>query len=294
VKILPEPLGLLAFRAYNKILSSCSWKAYNAKTYFGSLFACDINQCQIQKHIFYFGIWEPMVSHVTEQLLHQGDVYVDVGANIGYDTLLASNCVGESGKVVSIEASPRIYSLLAENVARNRASNIRLVNRAASDSRKTLAVYDGGRGELGMTTTIEARGRGQLKECSVEALPIDEILSVNELSRVRLIKIDIEGAELPVLNHLVDTLSKYPDNCSLIVEASVQDDPPGWGRLFLRLQEAGFVAYEIENRYDIEWYIGYCNHSSVKLMKNLPNRQIDILFTRMALPATLEVNSVSL
>jgi FkbM family methyltransferase len=286
VKILPKQLYMIVFRVYHKILKMCIGNVHIARAYFGSLFVCDLDDI-LQRYIFYFGKWEPMISHVTEQLLRKGDVYVDVGANIGYYTLLASNCVGGSGKVVSIEASPTIYSLLSNNIARNRASNIRLVNVAASDRRNTLVIYAGERSNIGKTTTIEARGFR--KECSVQALPIDEILSVDELHRVSLIKIDIEGAELPVLSHLIDNLSKYPHNISIIVEASVQDDPGEWARVYLRFQEAGFVAYEIENHYLFDWYLRYSNHSSVKLMKNLPNGQTDILFTRTALPAALRV-----
>jgi FkbM family methyltransferase len=250
---------------YNRLFNLCSWKIHTSRRYFGSCFVCDLDYF-IQRFIFYFGIWEPMVSHVTVQLLREGDVYVDVGANIGYDSLLASKCVGSSGKVVSIEASPGIYSLLTNNIARNRASNIRLVNMAASDSRKTLVVYAGESSNIGKTTTIEARGFR--KECSIQGLPIDEILSVGELKRVSLIKIDIEGAELPILNRLTDSLSKYPDTISIIVEASVQDNPEEWARVFSRFQEAGFVAYEIENQYDFDWYLRYRNHSSVKLMES--------------------------
>jgi protein-L-isoaspartate O-methyltransferase len=61
--------------------------------------------------IFHFGIWEPEISYLTIELLDEGDVYVDVGANIGYDTLLASSLVGSSGKVVSIEAAPAIFAV---------------------------------------------------------------------------------------------------------------------------------------------------------------------------------------
>jgi len=286
VKILPKQLRMPAFRVYNKLLKICTGKVHIARAYFGSLFVCDLDDI-IQSYIFYFGVWEPMISHVTEQLLRKGDVYVDVGANIGYDSLLASNCVGGSGKVVSIEASPTIYSHLSNNIARNRPSNIRLVNVAVSDCRKTLVIYAGERSNIGKATTIEARGLR--KECSVQAFPIDEILSVDELNRVSLIKIDIEGAELPVLSHLIDNLSKYPDNISIIVEASVPDDPGEWAHVFLRFQEAGFVSYEIENHYLFDWYLQYNNHSAVKLVKNLPNGQTDILFTRTALPATIRV-----
>jgi FkbM family methyltransferase len=284
VRILPNPLDILCLRVYNKLLKLCSGKVHNARTYFGSSVVCDLDDI-IQRFIFYFGFWEPMVSHVTEQLLREGDVYVDVGANIGYDSLLASNCVGDSGKVVSIEASPRIYRLLANNISRNKASNIRTVNMAASDSRKTLTIYAGESGNIGKSTTIKARGLHE--ECSIQAIPIDKILTVDELKRVHLIKIDIEGAELPVLNNLIDNVAKYPDNISIIVEASVQDNPTEWASVFLRFQEAGFVAYEIENQYGYDWYLRYRNHSSLRLIKNLPKSQTDILLTRTALPATL-------
>lgn len=284
VKILPKQLSMIVFRVYNKFLKMCTGNVHVARAYFGSIFVCCLDD-MLQRYIFYFGVWEPMVSNVTEQLLRKGDVYVDIGANIGYHSLLASNCVGGSGRVVSIEASPTVYSLLSNNIAKNRASNIRLVNVAASDCRKTLDIFAGEGSNIGKTTTIEARGLR--KECSVQALPIDEILSLDELNRVSLIKIDIEGAELPVLNHLIDNLSNYPDDISIIVEASIQDDPGEWARVFLRFQEAGFVAYEIENYYLFDWYLRYNNHSSVKLMKNLPNDQTDVLFTRTALPAAL-------
>jgi Methyltransferase FkbM domain len=148
-----------------------------------------------------------------------------------------------------------------------------------------LVIYAGESGNIGKTTTIEARGLH--KECSIQALPIDEILSVDELNRVRLIKIDIEGAELPVLNHLIDNLSKYPDTISIIVEASIEDNPGEWARAFSHFQEAGFVAYEIENQYVFEWYLRNRNHSAVKLIKNLPNGQTDISLTRTALPTAL-------
>lgn len=63
---------------------------------------------------------------------------------------------------------------------------------AASDSRKTSVVHAEKAETIGKTTTIEATGFR--KECSIQGLPIDEILSVDELNRVSLIKIDIERA----------------------------------------------------------------------------------------------------
>jgi len=280
VRILPNPLDVLALRVYNKAFKMLAGNTHTARAYFGSIFACDIDDL-IQRTIFYFGIWEPMISHLTEQILREGDVYVDMGANIGYDSLLASKRVGRSGKIVSIEASPKICALLSDNVTINGVSNIRIINKAVSDRGKLLAIYGGGSQNIGKTTTIEARGLPI--ECCIEALPIEEILTPDEINRVRLFKIDIEGAELLVLNHLLDTLSKYPEDFAIIVEASVHENPREWTNVFRRMQEAGFVAFEIENRYELDWYIRYQNHSPVKLTKTLPNGRTDILFIRTAL-----------
>src|SRR5678815_1717828 len=92
IRRVPLPLGLLMFRAYNKVLQTLS-PSYRARTYFGARMACDPHDL-IQGMILYFGVWEPDVSRVIERTLSPGDVFVDVGANIGYDTLLASSRVG--------------------------------------------------------------------------------------------------------------------------------------------------------------------------------------------------------
>ena len=226
-----------------------------------------------------------MVSHVIESILVKGDIFVDVGANIGYDSLLASKCVDNNGLVIAIEASPTIYNILSRNVERNSAQNIRLVNKAASDHKGELPVFAAEPDNIGRTTTIELRGF--TRECSIEAAPIEELLSNHELAHIKLIKIDIEGGELPVLRHFIDTISLYPTFTSIIVEASVQDDPEQWTSVFQAFLKLGFSAYTIENRYDVGWYIRYRKHSFIKRILSLPNKQVDILLTRLRLPSEL-------
>jgi len=87
----------------------------------------------IQRYIYLFGVWEANLSSWIRSALKPGDVFVDVGANIGFFSLLASQIVGSEGRVVSIEPSPTIFAQLTANVALNRVGNIRLVNCAASD-----------------------------------------------------------------------------------------------------------------------------------------------------------------
>ncbi|MDW8320126.1 MAG: FkbM family methyltransferase, partial [Armatimonadota bacterium] len=64
-------------------------------------------------------------SKVLRQLLRPGDVYIDVGANIGHLALEAAQCVGEAGQVYAFEAHPTIAQYLRENVQLNRFSNVR-------------------------------------------------------------------------------------------------------------------------------------------------------------------------
>lgn len=154
-QMLPAPIDLFIFKIYNKLLGVITKKGdmYQANTYYGADFSCDIFDV-IQRYIFYFGIWEPIISRVTQELLQEGDVYVDIGANIGYDLLLAAKCVGESGKIVAIEASPKIYPMLVSNINRNRIANVRHVNLAVSNARGTLSLYSGDYTNIGRTTTI--------------------------------------------------------------------------------------------------------------------------------------------
>jgi len=90
--------------------------------------------------------------------LAPGDAFVDVGANIGYFSLLASKLVGESGLVVAIEPSPTIFAVLESNLARNRAHNVRAVCVAASASTGMLRLFRGPDSNIGRTTVLADEG----------------------------------------------------------------------------------------------------------------------------------------
>ena len=97
---------------------------------------------KIQKHIYLFGVWEPSITRFVNNRLRPGDLFVDIGANVGYYALLAAKRVGPSGAVVAIEASPSIACRLRENIALNGFTNIEVVEAAVSERRKTLPLLD--------------------------------------------------------------------------------------------------------------------------------------------------------
>ncbi|HEY3128368.1 MAG TPA: FkbM family methyltransferase, partial [Acidobacteriota bacterium] len=108
-----------------------------AKTIFGSAVCADAADI-VGRYIYYFGIWEPNLTNWISERLLAGDTFVDVGANIGYYSLLASKLVGESGRVVAVEALPQIFGILRDNLQANCAGNVRPVNIAAWDRKEDL------------------------------------------------------------------------------------------------------------------------------------------------------------
>ena len=278
IRRMPLRLGVLAFRAYNKLLRTLK-PEHRARTYFGAQVYCDPRDL-IQRMILHFGVWEPDVSRAIELNLAPGDVFVDVGANIGYDSLLAARCVGRAGCVVAIEASPRTFALLKRNLDLNDAVNVRAVNAAVADRPGRLDLYEMSQYNIGAATTLASRGGTRLG--SVDALPLDRILTAKEIARLRLIKMDVEGAEPPILNALLDRLALYPADMDIVVEASTHDGPEAWGAVFARLSEAGFVAYEIDNDYEIEWYLAWRHPAPLRRTDRMPDGQRDLLFTRRA------------
>src|SRR5262249_40868032 len=95
MRVLPLNWRLFSLRAYDKMLRMLR-SEYLATTYFGARIYCNLKDF-MQFYIFHFGVWEPDISSLLERNLSPGDVFVDIGANIGYDTLLGSWRVGSTG-----------------------------------------------------------------------------------------------------------------------------------------------------------------------------------------------------
>ena len=121
---------------WNRVINPYfAWRDYHfvVKTQFGTLMKGTTSDV-IQRYIYYFGTWEPNVGAFLRDRLKPGDVFVDVGANIGYFTLLGAKLVGRQGHVVAIEASASASEHLKANVTRNRFDDlVRCVHAAASD-----------------------------------------------------------------------------------------------------------------------------------------------------------------
>jgi FkbM family methyltransferase len=211
----------------------------------------------VQRYLYLFGVWQPNLSGWISDRLTRGDVFVDVGSHVGFFSLLASRAVTEEGKVFALEPLPALYRQLAANVERNAAANIRLINCAASDKRGRLKIFRGPESNLGATSMYD--DAGFRCDGEVDALPLSEVLSEEDMQRTKMIKIDVEGAEADVVTGLLSLLHCAREDLELIVE--VGGGPKGspstseaLNRIVPALSDAGFNVYKVENSYDPRAY----------------------------------------
>lgn len=236
----------------------------------------------IDRFVYYFGVWECNLTAFLERRLSPGDVFVDVGANTGYYTLLASRLVGHSGAVIAIEASPSIFQSLESHLLQNEVTNVRTVNVAASNEPGTLAFYHGRPGNRGESSIWPVKG-GE-REGEVEALPLDTILTPEELLRTRLVKVDVEGAEWLVASGMNSLLTAGSDDLEVVVEVAPA-----------RLEAGGTSAGELVEIFTRESFHPYALPNDYRFAENLPPRtvsrprrirvpvvsQTDIVFSRI-------------
>lgn len=158
------------------------------------------------------GFWEPGISLVFERFLKPGMVAVDVGANIGYFSLMMASKVGLEGHVVAVEANPKTADLLRDTIAINACEDrIELHNVALADVKGELAFHVVPQRNLNaclVTDILKDRVDPDLVQ-KVPALRGDELLEKHE--RIDFIKIDVEGAEQLVWDGLEQTWARNHD-----------------------------------------------------------------------------------
>ncbi|HYD12467.1 MAG TPA: FkbM family methyltransferase [Allosphingosinicella sp.] len=201
----------------------------------------------IKWYLHYFGEFEPHISAAWTNFLPRSGVVLDIGANIGYHSLLAAQCVGPQGRVISFEPSGRIYRELCANVALNRASQISPQNVAVADQAGTVELHYAGENEQGGSSIVRGVGPSE----AVRAISFADIGKLVDLSQVDLIKIDVEGAEPLVIGSLVPTVGMLKDQCAIFLEIGDEHDGEA---LIAPLLEAGFQVREIRNEYRTSFY----------------------------------------
>ena len=175
------------------------------------------------------------------EYLKDGDRVVDVGANVGDTVLTASVQVGPEGRVIGIEAHPRTFTFLRENVELNSAMNVTLISSAVGAVSGTITISDDRRDDMN-------RVGGEGVEVRMERL--DELIS--DHLPIALLKVDVEGYEKRVFEGAADVLRR--SQCVYFEVSSRHFAQFGYTTqdVLELLKGAGFRLYRIAGRKDLQ------------------------------------------
>jgi FkbM family methyltransferase len=182
-------------------------------------------------------VYEPEVTNFLRAFVRSGQTAIDLGANMGYFTLLFARLVGPGGHVLAFEPDPENFELLERNVRANRYANVTLSQNAVSDHPGTALLY---RSPVnpGDHRLVDV---GNREAVEVQVITLDEALP--EVHRtVHWIKMDIQGAEVAALRGM-QSIIRSAGEMSIVTEfcpraiVDFGDDP---AELVALLAEAGF------------------------------------------------------
>jgi FkbM family methyltransferase len=168
----------------------------------------------MESRIFWFGSYSRDVLRVLAARLRPGDVFFDVGANIGEITLHAAKRVRPRGAVFAIEPHPGNAARLAGHVRANALGDVTIVESAVGSREGVLPLYaPSARGRDGLNNsglyTAYATRERDVEIGRVNVTTIDAIVAARGIARVDALKIDIEGGERDAIEGAEETLRRF-------------------------------------------------------------------------------------
>jgi len=192
-------LNKVPYNIRKVIIKPADWLSHSVVTNIDGLKfrMVDFDSCYIYTPLFEVWAWDYLQVKV-------GDVFIDVGAHLGRYTLPIARAVGEKGLVIAIEPDIENYNCLMENIKSNNLRNIVTVNIAAWSEDRELKLYPG---ESSAGRSIMGRAGNNCRK--VNGRSLDNLLEETDNKRkVDWIKIDVESAELEVIEGLNKTLAR--------------------------------------------------------------------------------------
>jgi len=155
------------------------------------------------------GLYEPGKTKAVQDLMKPRETFVDVGGNKGDFALLASKIVGVHGRVICIEPEPTNFGWIQRSIELNGYKNIQVCNLALSDHDGESLLHLGTKsGFHTLLSGAPERDQGSVK---VRTRTLDSLLPGLGVGPVNALKIDVEGAELPVLKGAAETIRANPN-----------------------------------------------------------------------------------
>ena len=169
-------------------------------------------------------IHEEATTNLFKRIIKEGDSVVDLGANIGYFTLLAAKLVGKNGKVYAFEPEPKNYNYLVKNIEFNGYHNVipwqKAVSNRTSKTKLFICSYDSGHHTINQSNGIKdykpEEVGAKINFIEVETTTLDDFFKDKKES-VDVIKMDVEGAEMLALSGM-DRIIKQNKNLKMFID----------------------------------------------------------------------------
>ncbi|HSS31225.1 MAG TPA: FkbM family methyltransferase [Nitrospiraceae bacterium] len=199
-RLLPRIATAILGRLEGRILVS---------TVDGRLFWVDLDDV-LYRDVYFMGFYERRVTNLASRLLRAGDVAFDVGANMGWYTTLFAKIVGAAGQVHSFEPSPAIFDRLQTNLVANGSPTWVLANQFALGPEETEAVIHTFAGLTHGHASLSELSRDDFSSTKCMVTTLDSYAQRHGVSKIDLIKCDVEGAELGVLEGSRNIVKEMP------------------------------------------------------------------------------------
>jgi len=247
-KLLKNPRKILKAKFLEIIANKfCKALKIKGKTFWGEEISLVIPD-RVSLSILRYGFFEEGLTKMILKYLKPGMVFIDIGAHIGYYSMLSSFIVGEKGMVYSFEPTPKTYQILKQNIKRK---NIIINNYAVFSKETTIKFNDYGSKYSAFNSFKEARlDKLILKNLTpvninVKTITLDKYIEIQKI-QPDFVKIDVENAELEVLKGAKKTIEKFHPIISIEVGDFGLNDRHSLECVSL-LNNYGYQAYEYKD-----------------------------------------------
>ncbi|HUR67907.1 MAG TPA: FkbM family methyltransferase [Candidatus Thermoplasmatota archaeon] len=234
---LPRAKGVGAFANVLKRIYARKPRAPVELEAHGARMLLDPNEFLDREVIFTPQLYDRRMLDHLRRHLKPGDTFLDAGANIGVFSLVASQCVGPTGRVLSVDADPRIFRILSQNLALNDARNVTAVNLGLGEEKGTLRFAYGTEGLRGVGSFLTD---GRPGDIDVEVRTLAEVASSHGFSGFTGAKFDIEGFEHRVLKRYLADAPRERWPRFMVVERLPHFVEKAGGDVIALLQEHGY------------------------------------------------------
>jgi FkbM family methyltransferase len=199
-------------------------------------------------HYYHHGTYEPETVDLMRRYLRPDDGMLDVGANAGLFTLLASRLVGPSGWVTAIEPDPRSVMLLESNIRAARLANVAVWPVALGQAAGLGLLRQADDSMYSTMMPVEV-AQSQHGTVAVQYVSIAEVCRNRNVADIRMIKLDAEGSELQIMRGAQNYLRDVGDDCLIVCEFNpgfYEESTGGMEALAREFSAGGFALHRLD------------------------------------------------